>query len=309
MSRRIRISVVAAAALALAAPLGIMAAESGPRPAKTAQAWTLDEARRALLFDPGDVYLQYVALQLGRNEGQLDNVASSIARLNRRWNRGPDRNVNLFGLFSGALAVQESLQLDAMRPDEKADQEVAGRPEETVDVASLAGPTVESHPWGEMLARQGISGRKPEVSTLAGYVPADQYLVLFRSPGKMLEAVDAFDLWGAHLITQSTRTARTQLTTGRMKTQLAIHTDPLTRPFYDLVVSEVAITGSDLYLREGSDVTVLFELKQPEVFRLRMDGFLDAAERSRDDAVRTTGRIGDVEYVHVGQTPSFSMGQ
>ena len=44
---------------------------------------------------------------------------------------------------------------------------------------------------------------------------------------------------------------------------------------------------------------MLFHIKQPEVFRLRMDGFLAAAEKSRPDAVRSTGKIGEVEYVSV----------
>jgi len=295
-----------ALALGLLFPAASIPASQSPRPAdvppKTPQAWTLDEAVQALRFDPDDVYLQYVVLQLARNEGRLDEVAGMFDRWRRGQNRGPDREVELFGLFSGALAVQESLQLEAMRPsptpppEENAEQ----ASKETVDVSTLSGPTVKSHPWGEMLARQRLAGHEPEVSPLARCVPADQYLVLFRSPSKLLEAIDAFDPWGDHLITQSTRTARTQLATARLRTQLAVHTDPLTRPFYDLVVSEVAITGSDPFFREGTDMTLLFHLKQPEVFRARMDGFLDAAEESHDDAVRTTGKIGGVEYVHVG---------
>ena len=78
-----------------------------------------------------------------------------------------------------------------------------------------------------------------------------------------------------------------------------MQTDPLTRPFYDMVVEEVALTGSDLFFREGSDVTMLFRVKQPEVFRLRMDGFLEAAAKSRPDAVRSTGKIGAIDYVSV----------
>ena len=63
--------------------------------------------------------------------------------------------------------------------------------------------------------------------------------------------------------------------------------------------SEVALTGSDLYFREGTDVTLLFAVKQPEVFKLRMDGFLESAAKSRPDAVRSTGKILGVDYVAV----------
>jgi hypothetical protein len=41
--------------------------------------WTLDEARQQLTLHPDDPYLQYVALQLGHNEGKQNEVASSFA--------------------------------------------------------------------------------------------------------------------------------------------------------------------------------------------------------------------------------------
>ena len=76
-------------------------------------------------------------------------------------------------------------------------------------------------------------------------------------------------------------------------------TDPLTRPFYDLVVEEVAATGSDLYVREGSDVTLLFRFKQPVIFQRRMDGFLSSSEKTTPGARRTEGEYMGVKYVHL----------
>jgi hypothetical protein len=277
-------------------------------PPKTAQAWTLDQAMLQLRLNPDDVYLQYVALQLARNEGEkkAEEVANLITSIwerpdgSRRRLGGPDRRVDLFDLFTGALAVQESLQLDTMRgrrPGEPADS--ANAAESTVKVTELSGPKVESHPWGKMLAVQQIAGKKPEIGQLDLCVPEDQYYIAFRSLTKLLEGVDAGDVWGSHLFNQAAKCAKTQRTADRLKTQLAMQTDPLTRPFYDLVVEEVALTGSDLFFREGADVTMLFRIKQPEVFRLRMDGFLEAAAKSRPDAVRSTGKIGAVEYVSV----------
>jgi len=270
---------------------------SGNTPPKTSQAWTLEQARRQMALNPHDPYLQYVALQLAANEHRTSEVASAIEATARR---GADRDVDLFALFTGALAVQESLQLDAMRPaDAGLIGQMGDRSHETVKTADLVGPQVKSHPWGKMLAAQTLAGKSPEVSPLAKCVPEDQYFVLFGSVDKLLDASELGDLWGAHLFSQTARSAKTQQTTARLKRQLAVQTDPLTRPFYDMVIEEVAITGSDLYFRTGSDVTLLFRIKQPEVFRLRMDGFLAAAEQSRPDAARTTGKVLGVDYVHV----------
>lgn len=285
-------------------------ADDGKAPARRPQAWTLDEAVQQLSLNPDDAYLQYVALQLARNEKNLDTISGAIQSLRGPQVWGDGRQVDLFALFTGALAVQESLQLDTMRGQSSAvraraggsaalNVKVAGQVASTVKVASLAGPTVKSHPWGEMLAKQEAAGKKADVSPLALCVPEDQYFVEFRTLTKFLDAVDVGDLWGAHLLSQAAKSAKTQRTSERLKTQLAVQTDPLTRPFYDLVVREMAITGSDLYFREGSDVTLIFQVQQPEVFRLRMDGFLEAAQRSRADAVRSTGAIGDVPFVAV----------
>jgi hypothetical protein len=270
-------------------------------PPKSQQAWTLEEARVRLQFDPQDVYLQYVALQLARNENKTDEVAREIENATRPgWRRGPERRVDLFDLFSGALAVQESLQLDTMRGRESQWLAAANDPaRNTVRVAGLSGPTVKSHPWGEMLAAQTIAGKKPEVSPLSLCVHEDQSYVEFRTLSKLLEIVETGDLWGDHFFNQAAKSAQTQCSSDKLKTQLAIQTDPLSRPFYDMVVSEVVMTGNDIYFREGTDVTILFQLKQPEIFRKRMDGYLDAALKSRPDAVRSTGQMLGVDYVQV----------
>ncbi len=270
----------------------------GPRPAPTPQAWTLDEALAQLELYPRDPYLQYVALQLGRRENRLQAAGDRVQQLVFREEPGPNRReqVDLFSIFTGALAVQESLQLDTMRrpagnrPADPADR----RAREIIDVVKLTGPTIKSHPWETMLA-----GRKPEVGALARMVPEDFYLVEFRSATKMLEILDSGDLWSTHLFNQASREARTQQIGERLRKQLAIETNRLLRPLYDSVVDEVALTGSDLFLAEGSDVTVIFRTRQPEVFKARMDGFLANAARAHPQARRTEGEYLGVPYVQV----------
>lgn len=280
-------------------------------------AWTLEEARAHLQLYPHDAYVQYVALQLARREGNLAEVAAELQQrdpLRNAW-EARQGQVDLFSIFSGQLAVQESLQLDALAPDAGADPNVPvdvpdgrGGPRpirapaaadvaeerDSVPIASLEGPTVKSHPWKEMLA-----GRKPEVKGLALVAPADFYFVSFRSLNKLLDAADLATLWGAHVFNQANREAKTQLVGDRLREQLAVEETPELRPFYDAVVDEVAIVGSDLFVREGSDVTMLFHAQQPPLLRAKMDQFLAKAENSRDDAVRTEGNYQGVDYVHV----------
>ncbi len=141
-----------------------------------------------------------------------------------------------------------------------------------------------------------LAGRKPEISPLAHYVPEDFYFIEFRSFTKLLDAVETGDLWSAYLFNQVYREARSHKTGERLKRQLALETNQQSQQFYDLEVEEVAVTGSDPFLREGGDVSLLFRVRSPDLFRTRMESFLADAERSRPDAKRGEGKYLGVKY-------------
>lgn len=267
---------------------------------RTAVAWRLDDALAQLDRYPNDPYLHYVALQLARREGRVDAVAKQVEQAVRSDSPAPEAGrrdrVDLLSIFTGALAVQESLQLDTMRqttPRREAGP-VERRAREMIDIARLTGPTIKGHPWEKMLG-----DRKPDVGQLAGLVPEDNYIVEFRSVTRMLDLLDNADLWGAHFLSQASNEAQTQQVGERMRRQLAIETNRLLRPLYDKVVEELAITGTDLAFGEGTDVTLIFRVKKPELLKARMDGFLVAALKSRRDARRDEGELHGVPYVSV----------
>lgn len=88
--------------------------------------------------------------------------------------------------------------------------------------------------------------------------------------------------------------------------QLAIETNRLLQPFYDLAVQEIAVTGSDLFAIEGSDVTLLFHVSQPRVFQAQMNGFLLKAEQSSPGVIRKSGTYRGVSYDYL-TTPNRSV--
>ena len=322
------------AAFLMACPLWAFSARATEQPALRKNPWTLKEATAQLRLYPRDAYLQYVVLMLElQNRGNEDAAEEALAPF-RAWSPGRGTGVDLFSLFSGSSAVQESLQLDTMRGNPSVPQRRWRRPPvnltkkgpaspatkgnprtrlfprtepeppplpKSVAIASLSGPTIQSHPWERMLG-----GRKPHISPLSRRVPADFYFVEFHSLEKLIDAIEASDLWGRHLFSQAWQEARTQLFATRIHQQLAVETSPLLRPFYDSVVTDVAVTGSDLFAREGSDVTLLFRFKQSELFHARMDSFLTRAEKSHADARRSEGEYQGVRYIEVS-TPDRSV--
>jgi hypothetical protein len=274
-------------------------------PTKGKSAWTSKEALAQLSESPRDPYLQYVAMQTARREKteaatylQIEALLTQNGRLEPLGGRAA--GVDLFSVFTGALAVQESLQLDTMRGpnrnpvnpiDKSADDK---RKKEIVEVANLSGPTIKSHPWEKMLG-----DKKPEIDPLAKMVPDDYFFVAFRSISKLLDLADSGELWTMHLSFQTTKDARSQQIGERLRKQLVIETNKSLRPLYDSVVEDVALTGSDLFFGEGSDVTMIYRLKKPEVFRSRMDGFLNTALNQRKDAKKTEGKYLGVPYEHL----------
>jgi hypothetical protein len=326
----------------MACPLWAFSARATEQPALRKNPWTLQEATAQLRLYPRDAYLQYVVLMLELQNRRNEEAAEEPMLPFRAWSPGRGTGVDLFSLFSGSSAVQESLQLDTMRGNPSVPQRRWRRPPvnpatkgpantatkgpfnpalkgnprtkvlprmepeplplpKSVDIASLSGPTIQSHPWERMLG-----GRKPHISPLSRRVPADFYFIEFHSLEKLINAIEASDLWGQHLFSQAWQEARTQLFATRIHQQLAVETSPLLRPFYDSVVTDVAVTGSDLFAREGSDVTLLFRFKQSELFHARMDSFLTKAEKSRSDARRSDGEYQGVPYVEVS-TPDRSV--
>jgi len=269
---------------------------------KPKHAWTAESALEQLQLYPRDPYLQYVFMQLATRAGNSAKATEQLSWLNGRASRfGRASNVDLFSIFSGALAVQESLQLDAMTGEETRGRFVPpGSQLPTASslakstLASLTGPTVKSHPWNEMLA-----GRTPEISPLAQCVPEDFLFVKFRSVGRLLDTLKMADELGIYVAGQTRQEARTQAVTERLKRQLAVDTSDLMRPIYDTVIEELAIASSDLFFREGTDVTLIMQLKQPQVFRIRMDQLLNSFEKSEAGAQRSTGVFLEIPFTHV----------
>lgn len=216
-----------------------------------------------IVDSPYTSYYQYAVLQSGEKYG-----AENSAEVQRFLGGGdtsgrPERELDLYAMSTGALAIQESLQLE----------EMTGRrqiPEDrTVDLATLSGPAIQSHPFEKML-----QGRTPVVFPTAKLVPFDNYYCHFSTLSKEIEATDLLKQWGTSLLRSATVSARDSDLPKRYMDQLCLDVSQLARLFGDLVIGEVAITGSDPFLREGSDVAVLIAVKNRAMFDSIMQTYL-----------------------------------
>lgn len=198
-----------------------------------------------------------------------------------RWRDWDDfrEPVDALGLFSGGRALYENLQLERGLP-------TSPEAEPTVALDSLAGITVRPIDWAPFLAPG-----ETKLDPLAALVPADQHALFFASFPGFVAALDEAGRLGEFGLAAFEARSSDARTRERTERQLGLELGELARTFGPLVVESVALTGSDPYLRTGSDLALLFRAKTPEVVRAYVAARQDALEGES-----VTGTVGGITY-------------
>jgi len=245
--------------------------------------WATAQAKEytvRIMDSPHSSYYQYCVVQSEEKYGLSESVFRGMLR-DRTGRRG--RAPDLYAMTTGALAIQESLQLE----------EMTGRREipsgRDVAISTLEGPSIKSHPFSEML-----EGRKPKLFGVAALVPHDNYYCHFSSISKEIAASDLFKQWGASLLRAATVTARDSDLPGRYMNQLCIDLSVLTRLFGDFIIGEIAITGGDPFMREGSDVALIIQVKNRRVCDAMMTDYANGVAKANRDAKAYESKYGGI---------------
>ncbi|HEX5271388.1 MAG TPA: hypothetical protein VFW33_12905, partial [Gemmataceae bacterium] len=183
-----------------------------------------------------------------------------------------------YEMTTGATALSESLALRRLLA-----QGTADRGPRTIDVHKLPGVTVPEHPWGRMTA-----GNKPEPEPLAGLVPHDQYYLTFRSAAALVSFADLLDEWGGLVVSAFEVRGRDYRLRQRYEKQLCLDGAALARTLDPLLLRGVAVTGGDPYLRQGSDLTVIFHVSDRKAMLAALAPFVEKARKEFGAALRET---------------------
>jgi hypothetical protein len=186
-----------------------------------------------------------------------------------------ERHQQLYELTTGAAAVTESLQLERMLGQRRKEGP------RDVDVAKVPGIDIAGHDWKTMMA-----GKTPDPEPLARLVPHDNYYLHFKRFSKQVELGDFLDQWG----TTAARAFEVRSADNRLKEryekQLCIRSSVLGRTFGPFVIKGLAVTGSDPYFREGTDVAVIFHVVNPDLFKAGVEPYLTEARKEFGDRLR-----------------------
>lgn len=187
----------------------------------------------------------------------------------------PEFGRELYETTTGAAAIAESLQLrrmNGMRGDNQ---------KRTIDIAKVQGIDIAEHPWEKMMGEN-----KPAPEPMARLVPQDNYYVHFKNIRTFIEFGELLDQWGTNLLRAYELNSRDYRLKERYEQQLCLKSTALGKTLGPLVIKGLAITGSDAYLREGSDVTVAFQVVNKPLFLSAVEPFIREAREKFGDRLK-----------------------
>ncbi len=204
-------------------------------------------------------------------------------RGNDNWQRPPARTdlTLLMDTTTGVLSMQEALQHDRGLRLQQRDEP------RTIPIASLRSPPLDPHPFPAMQAQLP----KPDAGVaepLAAAVPAEFWYARVDDIRLLLRLLDEADTWITPIVQVLQQHPEDRHLADRYQTQLGLQRSDLARLFGHTVVGPVAISGSDPYLREGSDVTLIFTVKEQTLFDQELARQLDAYRTRYPDLATTT---------------------
>lgn len=229
---------------------------------------------------PGSAWFRHQITQATRASGAARDADPDIAGFE---SLGFD---DTYGLFTGGRAVSENLQLDRALPP--ATQQ-AGAP---VKLDSIEGITVAELDW-----KPHVAGATPALDPLASSIPADQHAAFFPSVAAAYQLAQ---------LAQQNPTPVLQSLEARPESAMLLrkYEKQMCYTLRDLLVTAdaglidgIALTGSDPYLRDGTDVGLLMETRQPEKLATRLADNIKATAASSAGVTALSGEVDGVAYV------------
>src|SRR5262249_46832983 len=229
--------------------------------------WAAAQAARFAVLEalaPECTFYGYARAATGRKYG----VATPTLRARADWAAiGRGEHQRLYDTTTGAAAIAESLQLHRLLTRDFRD----GGPR-SIDIAKVPGIDIAQHPWKQMMA-----DKTPAPEPLAKLVPHDNYYLAFKNIREFIELGAIADQWGTSLIRAYEVHSRDYQLKQRYERQLCLRSTVLGKTLGPLVIRGVAVTGSDGYVREGSDITVLFHVVNRGLFLAAVAPFIKEA--------------------------------
>lgn len=185
-------------------------------------------------------------------------------------------------LYTGMTSIEEALQADrGLRL-----REASG--ERTIPIADLKPVPLAAHPWDAMMAKLG---KQPVMEPLASMVPARMMYLHFKDLRVAVQLANDLSSWlqpAAELLEGHTGTSRVA---ERYEQQLVVERTGLAEKLGHLAADGTAFIAGDPFFREGTDLAILFKVKNRTLLTGALAGFEAAARARRSDIEETTYEV------------------
>lgn len=192
---------------------------------------------------------------------------------------------DLMSLYTGMTSVQEALQYDRtlLLTDvrQKAD----------IDLASIPGVPLPVHPWDQMITELGAS---PVVEPLASVIPRDMAYVHFSDLRDFVSMARDLDDWITPAVQMLEISPGPSHFTEKYEQTLIVERTGLAEALGHVATDGVALTTSDPFLREGSDVSLVFKVRNRAALVTALTQFETHAKARRPDVQEAFWKDGDV---------------
>ena len=198
-----------------------------------------------LQYYPNESFFEYLLLQSKERYGV---TPPNMAKLM------PDKDASeegLYRLFSSGIELQQSLQRSTLRKGSR-------QGDLSVHISQVAEPKIAARDYAARLDAKTEDGAQAAPHSVAAIVPGDQYMIHFNSYATADNMISSFEDWAEPMIRLFREDARDHQLLAKYESQLLLPFEDLKPLFDNKSVSSMTLTGSDFFVAEGTDLTVLF---------------------------------------------------
>lgn len=229
---------------------------------------------RLLTYYPDETFFQYCLLQ---SQARYGIEPPSIPK---QMPTQDNLESGMYKLFTGSLALQESLQRQTLGS-------ITTRGAYNQHISSIAPPRIQSLDYEQLLNErlEEDDTAKVNVLEITKLIPADQYFLHFNSFESLGELLDLSTQWGDDLLRLQTLTAQDNRLQEKLEEQLGITRQGMEQLFAAGALSEIAITGSDPYVLDGTDITLIIKIADDAAWTKQLTGWGEDARKSHPELV------------------------
>ncbi len=240
------------------------------------------ESRSGIGAGRRDPFLTFASARLRILGGLEEKRTQGGVTRTRRGDMG-----DLMALYTGLTSVEEALQSDRglrLPPDFDTARKVP--------LAEVRALDLPGHPWDQLISDLG---KEPVIEPLASYTPADMLYVHFHDLRTLVKLADELD----EMVTPVTRVLEERPGprhfVRRYERQLAVERLGLAKTLGHVAAKGVSLVSSDPFFREGTDVTLMFHVRNAGALQAALATYEKRASERRPDAKVGGYRLGEHE--------------